>query len=58
MPISDYYAGLDKLAEDHGGTDFVKISPSLQNGIEVLRIAHNLQDKNEILEKLRGLRPS
>lgn len=38
--------------------DFVKISPSLQNGIEVLRIAHNLQDKNEILEKLRGLRPS
>lgn len=28
MAISDYYAGLDKLAEDHGGTDFVKISPS------------------------------
>lgn len=28
MAISDYYDGLDKLAEDHGGTDFVKISPS------------------------------
>ena len=28
MAISDYYDGLDKLAEDHGGSDFVKISPS------------------------------
>ena len=28
MAIADYYDGLDKLAEDHGGTDFVKISPS------------------------------
>ena len=26
--INDYYAGEDVIAEDHGGTDFVKISPS------------------------------
>ena len=28
MPISDYYAGLDVIAEDNGSTDFFKLSPS------------------------------
>ena len=26
--INEYYAGEDVIAEDHGGSDFVKISPS------------------------------
>ena len=28
MPISDYYDGLDRIAEHNGSTDFFKLSPS------------------------------
>lgn len=36
--------------------DFVKISPALQDGIEVLRIAHDLEQQDQIAGSLRKLR--
>ena len=58
MAIADYYDGLDKLAEDHGGTDFVKISPSQAASFftnTTMWYRETLLGEKQIIEK--GLNP-
>lgn len=65
--FADHHPYSDKdilrLKEQAGGAtlvttekDFVKISPLLQENIEVLRIAHVLEDREKISARLKGLR--